>query len=127
MPYLNLDDNFAEHPKHDSLSDGAFRLLVAALCYCAKHTTNGFVETSKMSRLVPRYKASQLRELMESHPERPDIIGVPGGYHVRDYLQWNKSADWWADKRAKDAKRMAEWREKEAERKRLEQENEHGS
>ncbi len=112
MPYLNLDDNFAEHPKHDALSDGAFRLLTAALCYCAKHTTNGFIDESRMPRLVPRFKASQLRELMENHPERPDVIAVPGGYHVRDYLQWNKSAEWWADKRAKDAKRMAEWREK---------------
>jgi hypothetical protein len=110
MPYLNLDDNFAEHPKHDQLSDGAFRLLTAALCYCAKHTTNGFVEASKLPRLVPRFKQSQLIELLESHPERPDIVAVSGGYHVRDYLQWNKSAEWWADHRAKETKRKAEWR-----------------
>lgn len=126
MPYLNLDDNFAEHPKHDALSDGAFRLLTAALCYCAKHTTNGFVEASKMPRLVPRFRQSQLAELMENHPERPDIIAVAGGYYVRDYLQWNKSSDWWADKRERDRKRQAEWREAQERKQREEQEAQDG-
>lgn len=32
MPFLNLDDNFADHPKVDALSDGAFRLLMADIC-----------------------------------------------------------------------------------------------
>ena len=31
MPYLNLDDEFTEHPKIDALSDGAFRLHVEAM------------------------------------------------------------------------------------------------
>lgn len=32
MPYLNLDDNFADHPKVEALSDGAFRLLMHEIC-----------------------------------------------------------------------------------------------
>ena len=31
MPFLNLDDNFADHPKVDALTDGAFRLHVAGV------------------------------------------------------------------------------------------------
>lgn len=29
MPYLNMDDEFADHPKVDALSHGAFRLHVS--------------------------------------------------------------------------------------------------
>lgn len=32
MPYLNLDDNFADHPKVDALSDGAFRQVMREIC-----------------------------------------------------------------------------------------------
>lgn len=116
MPYLNLDDNYADHPKVDALSDGAFRLHTAALCHCAKHLTDGFVDETKVNRLVPRFRQTYVRELLDSHPERPLWVKVPGGYLVRDYLQWNKSREWWEKKRADDAKRKAEWRaKKEAE------------
>ena len=33
-------------------------------------------------------------------------------YQIHDYLQWNKSRAWWEHKREQDAKRLAEWREK---------------
>jgi len=106
MPYLNMDDNFADHPKVDALSDGAFRLHVAALCYCAKNTTNGVVEKRRVPRLTSTYKPSQLAELMDSSLWMPHS----DGYEIHDYLDWNKSKDWWDEKREKDAKRKAQWR-----------------
>lgn len=106
MPYLNLDDDFAQHPKVDVLSDGAFRLHVAALCYCAKNLTDGVVPAERVSRLVPRYKATQLRELQVTNLWLPH----PEGHAIHDYLDWNKSKAWWDAKRAQDAKRKAEWR-----------------
>lgn len=48
MPFLNLDDNFADHPKVDPLSDGAFRLHVAGMLYAAKHKTNGFIPAHRV-------------------------------------------------------------------------------
>lgn len=106
MPYLNLDDNFADHPKVDALSDGAFRLHTAALCYCAKNTTDGIVEKRRVPRLTPTYKAPLVDELLAANLWLPH----PDGYRIHDYLDWNKSKAWWDEKREKDAKRKAEWR-----------------
>ena len=110
MPYLNLDDHFAEHPKVDNLSDGAFRLHVSGLCYCAMNLTDGFIEKRRVTRLMPEYKRAFLCELIEASM----WIEKPGGYEVHDYLDWNKSRAWWEEKREKDAKRLAEWRAKNA-------------
>lgn len=106
MPYLNLDDHFAEHPKVDALSAGAFRLHVSGLCYCAMNLTDGFIETRRVTRLMPEYDKAYLCELLEAAM----WIERPGGYDVHDYLDWNKSKAWWDDKREADAKRIAKWR-----------------
>lgn len=108
MPYLNLDDHFAEHPKVDALSNGAFRLHVSGLCYCAMNLTNGHVEKRRITRLMPEYKPSYLCELIEASM----WIERPGGYEIHDYLDWNKSRDWWEAKREADTKRKAAWRRK---------------
>lgn len=106
MPYLNMDDNFADHPKVDALSDGAFRLHVAGLCYCAKNTTDGVIPSERVTRLIPRYRATFLRELQDNNLWLPH----PEGHTIHDYLDWNRSKAWWDDKRVKDAERKAKWR-----------------
>jgi hypothetical protein len=112
VPYLNLDDHFALHPKVDALSAGAFRLHVSGLCYCAMNLTNGQVDKRRVSRLMPDYKPAFLCELLESAMwvEKPDC------YDIHDYLDWNKSRDWWEAKREADAKRLAKWRQRNAAR-----------
>lgn len=125
MPYVNLDDNYPEHPKVDGLSDAAFRLHTSAICYCAKQTTDGKVPPDRPSRLVPKYRTSALAELIRSGMWH-DLgggcgtdtcpSGVDGFYQLHDYLQWNKSAAWWDHKRTEDARRMAEWRAKNKEK-----------
>jgi hypothetical protein len=106
VPYLNLDDNYPDHPKVDILSDGAFRLHTAALCWCAKNTTDGFVEESRVPRLTRTYKPQYLAELVASAM----WLRVTKGYDLHDYLDWNQSKAWWDEKREKDAKRKAAWR-----------------
>lgn len=105
MPYLNLDDGFAEHEKVDALSDGAFRLHVAALCLCAKHLTDGIVQKRRVSRLTPNYKPAYLKELIAAGMWRTH----PGGYEIHDYLDWNKSREWWEAEKARKAKNKADW------------------
>lgn len=87
MPFLNLDDNFAEHPKVDTLTDSAFRLHVSGLLHCSRLMTDGFVDSAKVSRLVPRYKKGALEELVRS------TLWIKGvrGYQIHDYLDWNRS------------------------------------
>ena len=124
MPYLNLDDNFADHPKVEELSDAAYRLHTASMLYCAKFTTDGYI-TPRQASKRPAFKASVLAELIKSGiwHERGQGCGTkhcPGGrddaYLIHDYLQWNKSAEWWTNKRRKDADRIAKWRAENAER-----------
>lgn len=89
MPFLNLDDNFADHPKVDALSDGAFRLHVAGLCYASKHKTDGFIPAHRVSRLTRSYRARHLGELMEARIWLP----ADGGHTIHDYLDWNRSRE----------------------------------
>lgn len=110
MPYLNMDDNFADHPKVDALSDGAFRLHVAGLLYCARHTTDGIIPAHRVARLTRTYKPTQLAELLRSGI----WLKHPSHYEVHDYLDWNKSSAWWAEKRSADAARQAEYRARRA-------------
>jgi hypothetical protein len=106
MPYLNLDDDYPDHRKIDALSDGAFRLHTAALCYCAKNLTDGVIDGHRVPRLTRTYKAAHVKELTDAGLWRPHV----DGYEAHDYLDWNKSRDWWLDKRKKDAERKAAWR-----------------
>jgi hypothetical protein len=87
MTFLNVDDNFAEHPKVDVLTDNAFRLHVAALCYCSRLQTDGEIEASKVARLVPRFRKSSVAELVAARLWIP----IDTGYAIHDYLDWNRS------------------------------------
>lgn len=87
MPFLNMDDNFADHPKIDGLSDGAFRLHVSGMLYAAKHMTDGKVPVERVERLMRRYKRTYLAELLESGVWRP----ADAGYTIHDFLDWNRS------------------------------------
>lgn len=90
MPYLTIDDNFGGHPKVFALSDGAFRLHVSALLYCARYKTDGFVPLSVLPTLMPRYRKANLTELLE----RKLWYRRPGEQvEAHDYLDWNKSRE----------------------------------
>jgi hypothetical protein len=106
MPYLNMDDNFADHPKVDGLSDGAFRLHVSAMCYAAKHLTDGYIPPERVPRLTPKFKPAQLDELIKAGL----WVQHDTGHRIHDYLDWNKSRAWWEAKRASTAARVAKWR-----------------
>ena len=87
MPWVNLDDQFPEHPTNDALSDAAFRLQVAGICYCNRHLTDGHVPAAKVPRLIPRFRRQVLDELLVKHWH----MNGNDEYVIRDYLQWNKS------------------------------------
>jgi hypothetical protein len=116
-----MDDNFPEHTKVDALSDAAFRLHVAGMCYCAKQLTDGHMTADRPARLVKKFRRATLNELLRSgvwHARGEGCgtktcpAGVDGEYTIHDYLEWNKSAEWWSAKRARDAERQAEYRAK---------------
>lgn len=114
MPYLNIDDNFADHPKIEGLSDGAFRLHVAAMCYAAKFLTDGAIPALRVPRLAPRYKPALLKELLKAGL----WIEHDQDYRIHDFLDWNKPRGWWEKERAAAAERQRVHREKKAKEKR---------
>lgn len=87
MPWANLDDQYAEHPNNWVLSDAAFRLQTAAICYANKHTTDGEIPTSKARTLVPKFRPAALAELLD----RGHWIDKGDVYEIRDFLDWNRS------------------------------------
>jgi hypothetical protein len=89
MTWVNLDDQYPEHPKVDSLSDGAFRLNTAAICYCNRHQTDGVVTADKVARLVPRFKKAYVQELVDRLLWHD--LGNGTAYELHDFLDWNSS------------------------------------
>lgn len=87
MPYANLDDGYAEHPKITGLTDAAFRLHTAAICHAARYTTDGYIAAHDVPRLVPRFRQGTLAELTRTHLWTRD----ENGYWLHDYLDWNRS------------------------------------
>jgi hypothetical protein len=90
VPFANFDDSFADHPKVARLSDGAYRLHSSGILYCNRYLTDGRISVNQASRLIPKYRASYLLEL------------VAGGlwhhigndeYSIHDFLDWNRSRE----------------------------------
>lgn len=118
MTWAKLDDAFPEHPKIDRLSDGAFRLHVQGICWSCKLLTDGFIPEDRVARLTPRYKASQLKELLVVHPPHKHSVWeqVDGGYRIHDFLAFQQSAAKVEEDRLKAAERMRRNRERSGER-----------
>ena len=52
MPWVRIDDGFARHPKVAAAGPLAIAMQVAALCYCNREMTDGFVPRSVARTLV---------------------------------------------------------------------------
>lgn len=87
MAWANLDDQYAEHPNNWDLSDAAFRLQTAAICYANKHLTDGEIPASKVRALVPKFRRSAVLELLACG----HWIDNGTTYEIRDFLDWNRS------------------------------------
>lgn len=87
MPWANLDDQFAEHPNNWTLSDAAFRLHTAAICFSNRYLTDGEIPKSKVRSLVPTFRKAAVAELID----KGQWLDKGDAYEVRDFLDWNRS------------------------------------
>lgn len=124
MAYLNLDDNYPDHPKVEALSNAAYRLHGSAMFYAAKWLLDGYLTPTQM-RGRKGYSGPALRELIDADLMHDRGVGcgtktcpqgAEGAYLLHDFLQWNKPRSWWEDKRSRDAERIAKWRAEQAEK-----------
>lgn len=94
MTWVKIDDGFAEHPKVQSVSERAFKLHVTALCYCARNLTDGVLDhraVRVVAAIVDKPCNQAVRDLVAAGLW--DELGGDEGFVIRDYLEFNPSAD----------------------------------
>lgn len=88
MSWARFDDNFGQHPKIVALPDGAFRLHVLAICYCARHETDGLISTA-VARMLVGPRGAKLAVMLAGARLWEHVDGDM--YRIHDYLEYNPS------------------------------------
>jgi len=133
VTWVRLDDHFADHPK--MLSLGAFAplalaLQVRALCYAARHLTDGFIPEAAITVLTDGFGEWSIEtggnEFMSVGADADDFdwpalmlkAGLwhrrKGGYAIHDYLIYNPSRAVTLKERESNAKRQKAFRDRNA-------------
>ena len=88
--WLKLDDRFAEHPKISALSDPAFRLHIAALCFSARNETEGCISRKRAVGLAFG-EVGLIDEVTKLVPgfSSPLWEKVSDGYVIHDFAKYN--------------------------------------
>ena len=132
MSWVKIDDQFADHPKIKQVGAIGLAIQVAALCYCAKYLTDGFLSFSVADSLI-RSVLSPITEsdgmiitievssnMWGQNAEEYnwkklmveaglwEISDGKDGFILHDYLEYNPSRDSVLRKREEDKKRKAQ-------------------
>lgn len=108
MSWVKIDDGFTDHPKVEALSDRAFRLHVAGLCFCARTLSDGFIPEDRIRRLLAKVTKGMVDELVTARV----WAKRPGGMNVVGYLDYNPSKAKVEKERAEAEERRRKWRAK---------------
>ncbi len=84
MSWLRIDDAMIDHPKIAGLSDAAFRAHIEALCYCARHLTDGVVPLSVADRIATKAVQNEAKKARLWSQKRDKIV-------IKNYLEYNPS------------------------------------
>jgi len=104
MPWVRIDDAFADHPKTVQAGGRAAWLDVAAMCYASRYLTDGFIPAKQVPRLTDEPNPDELAQALVDAGlwERR-----PGGFLIHDYLDYNPSAAAVRAQRRADLERKA--------------------
>lgn len=113
MSWVRLDDGFAGHRKVLPLSDAAFRLEVAAICWCNQHANDGHLAAADVRLLCgylsdPGQAKAAVLELVAAGL----WDATESGHRLHDYDKYQPSAQ---ERRASNeaaAERMRKYRER---------------
>lgn len=94
MPWVRVDDGFAQHPKVVAAGPLAMAMQIAALCYCNRALTDGY---------VPRAVARTLLDWEPVGVTADSVIDVlvehgmwepmNGGYHIHDFTEYQPTKE----------------------------------
>lgn len=104
MPWFRIDDRFSTHPKVLRAGNAAIGLFTRLGSYSAQHLTDGVIPASIVRSFGTRAEANAL--LREGMLERDG-----DDYRIRDYLDWNPSADHLRAERNAARDRLQRWRQ----------------
>ena len=65
MSWFRVEDDFADHPKTTSLTDGQFRTWVRVLGYASRIRTDGLLETKNLRKTVPKTSKKFIETCLE--------------------------------------------------------------
>ena len=109
MSWIKLDDQFADHPKVIAAGPLASWMYVCGLTYAGRYLTDGFIPAGQVRKLADVDNATELAaRLVEVGLWEP----TEDGYLIHDYHDYNPRADKVRAERAANAKRQAEWRDR---------------
>ena len=123
MPWARIDDQYGDHPKTVQVGPLGMALHIAAICYCSRHLTDGFVPDAMIPRLVNFdgititdcngvSNAVTNKQVTQELTQAGLFDIVPGGYMVHDYLKYNYSKAQIEAEKASNTERQKAWREK---------------
>jgi hypothetical protein len=108
--WVRLDDEFAESPKVEKLSDKAFRAHVIAMCYCGRHLTDGRVSRSRATTIAFMVdNDTVVRELLDAGLWERD----GKNYKLHDWQDYNPTKTKVLEERAKAKERKERWKERQ--------------
>lgn len=111
MPWARFDDGLLWHPKARRMSTGAFGMLLKGVVYSAKYLTDGHLGPEFLADHA-RGKAD--RRLLDELVQRGFLIPAGDGYLLNDFLDYNFSKLEVEAKRARDRKKQAAKRARDA-------------
>lgn len=124
MTWAKLDDAILDNQKILSVGVLGFALHVAAITWCCRNLTDGFVPYVKPTQLVDfsgvfaYSEQSDEAEDPDAHEIAKDLVRaglwdeVPGGYQIHDFLEYNPSREKVLAERSKSNARQAVHRSK---------------
>ena len=107
MPWVKLDDRFPSHRKIALLSDRAFRLHVAAICWSAENLTDGRITDRELTLITHIRGVKTTAQQLE---EAGLWDRTADGWAIHDYLDYNPSRVQVLAERKKNAERQQKFR-----------------
>lgn len=91
MTWVRLDDGFFRHPKARAAGKDGRALFVAGLCWSADNLTDGFIPTASLAQVLhdAEVRAPTVVRLVDAGLWEPTDVG----WHIHDFLDFNKSRE----------------------------------
>lgn len=104
MPWVRIDEEFPHHPKVAPVGPLGIAMQVAALCYCNRYLTDGFVPAAMAPMLLPlegigrqngagQYELVSWQEIVQGLVRTGLWEPVEGGWRIHDFHDYQPTRE----------------------------------